>query len=52
MYVLVCPNCNDADIEKIDKSDNYFCHCCDKECKKEELKVITIDEYLGKSVLF
>lgn len=45
MYMLVCPRCESADIEKFYDEDIFECHNCGEELKGNDLKIITFDEY-------
>lgn len=48
MYILVCPNCKNADVEELDNTNKnmFWCHDCGEEWKKNKLEMITLDEYL------
>ncbi|HFD2032843.1 hypothetical protein [Clostridium perfringens] len=45
MNIAICPSCKNADIEKFDNKNMFWCHSCGEEWHNSELEIITIDEY-------
>ncbi|WP_075809906.1 hypothetical protein [Clostridium perfringens] len=47
MYMLVCPRCKSADIEKFYDENIFECHGCGAGLNGNDLKIITFDEYFN-----
>lgn len=49
MYIVVCPGCNNGDVEKLEELETYWCHNCGEEWNESELKIMEFDKYFKKN---